>query len=86
MEKPPDETASGALNDRPAPMRKTVVSGEPKNTQLDVHSPVDSDLVDESDVHYATGVKLATIISAVTLTAFLITLDVSIIATVNILH
>lgn len=80
------ETASAAPNDRPATMNESVVSQEPENTQLDVHRPVGPDRVDESDIQYVTGIRLATIISAVTLTAFLMTLDVSIIATVNRLH
>jgi hypothetical protein len=87
MEKQPAETNSTAPNDRPASMSETIVSKEPKNPQLDVpdvdHSPVNSAVVNESEVQYVTGVRLAVIISTVTLTAFLIMLDVSIIATVS---
>jgi hypothetical protein len=83
MEKSVAETVSPVPNDRPHPMSETVASQEPENTQSDIRNRVNSDLVDDRDVQYATGIKLATIISAVTLTAFLITLDGSIIATVN---
>lgn len=88
MEKALAETASATRSDRdrPAPTNETAVSQGPENTQLGAHGPVNADRVDESDVQYVTGVKLATIISAVTLTAFLITLDTSIIATVNRTH
>lgn len=83
MEKPVAETANLAPNDRPDPTSEMAAWQEPKNTQSDIRNPVDSDLVDDRNVHNVTGIKLVTIISAVTLTAFLITLDGSIIATVN---
>lgn len=86
MAKPAAETPRPAPNDRPHSMSEKNALQEPKNTQSGTRSPIDSDPIDHRDIQYATGIKLATIISAVTLTAFLITLDGSIIATVYKLH
>ncbi|KAF7874060.1 hypothetical protein EAF04_002732 [Stromatinia cepivora] len=76
MEKPLNETADGAPDNRPASLNENVVAQEPENIQTS--SPI---LTDESGPQYVTGIRLAAITSAVTLTAFLITLDTSIIST-----
>ncbi|KAI9640536.1 hypothetical protein NHQ30_010834 [Ciborinia camelliae] len=81
MEKSLNETADGAPDNRPASLSKSVVAQEPENIQTDGHHPVESNPNDESCVQYVTGFRLAAITSAVTLTAFLITLDTSIIST-----
>lgn len=83
MEKLAPDIASPIPNDRPDPTSEMAASQKPENTQSDICNPVDSDLVGGRNIHNVTGIKLATIISAVTLTAFLITLDGSIIATVD---
>ncbi|KAJ8062472.1 hypothetical protein OCU04_009005 [Sclerotinia nivalis] len=81
MGKPLTETADGAPDNRPALLSKNVVVQELENIQTDGHRPIESHSNDRSGLQYVTGIRLAAITSAVTLTAFLITLDTSIVST-----
>ncbi|KAJ5629586.1 hypothetical protein N7528_003243 [Penicillium herquei] len=69
------EVTNTTCSKKQVPTNEAVVPQAPGNIQPG------SDEIDESDIQYATGIKLATLVCAVTLSAFIITLDGSILAT-----
>lgn len=58
-------------------------AGQEQNDQVTVETSTDKDDEDEHSKHYVTGFKLFSMMASITIAAFLMLLDISIIATVG---
>jgi hypothetical protein len=70
---------------QPSDLQESDVTNQLESTTEDLHSPAINNPADTEDGEWVTGLRLVVIVAALTMTAFLMLLDTSIVSTVSVL-